>query len=368
MKDVMGIVTNTQREEILDQITAVRSLSAVPFGGKYRLIDFPLSNMVNSGLNNIAIVVSTNFRSLIDHIGSGQYWSLDRKKDGLVFLPQAQIDCQKLWGINFVDLYHNLDYLRRSRQKYVLICGSNIVCNIDYRPMLDFHKQMNSKITVMYQKEHDLPEGKHTWFEADENNKVRRVKQGFKPSEKDKVFMEMFIIERQALIEILEQCKRDNIWYITEYFEDNINQLEILAFPFEGYVGRIDSLKSYHKHNLDLLQPEIWQELFINSGLIYTKTKDNPPARYLDSSDLCNGLIANGTVVEGSIENSILFRKVKVGKGSVVKNSIVMQKCQIQDDAYLENVILDKQVIVTKGTILKGSKEKPLVISKKSII
>lgn len=368
MKDVMGIIINNQREDILAQITEARCLSAVPFGGKYRLIDFPLSNLVNSGLNNIAIVVSTNFRSLIDHIGSGQYWSLDRKKDGLVFLPQALNATKKPGGINIEDLYYNLDYLRRSRQKYVLICNSNVICNIDYRPMLDFHEKMNSKLTVMYQSEPSLLEGNYTWFVTDENNRVQGVKQGVLPSGRNKIFMGMFIIERQTLIEKLEQCKKDNIWDIMEYIEGNINQLEIFAYPFAGYVARIASVQSYHKHNLELLQPEIWKELFTSRRLIYTKSKDNPPARYLSTPIVCSGLVANGAVIEGNIENSIIFRKVKVGKDAVIKNSIIMQKCQIHNNAYLENVILDKEVTITQGAILKGPKGNPLVISKKAIV
>jgi glucose-1-phosphate adenylyltransferase len=148
----------------------------------------------------------------------------------------------------------------------------------------------------------------------------------------------------------------------------NLKHLKVYSFPYEGYTANINSVKSYYKHNMELLKPEVWKELFFNNGYIYTRSRDQSSAKYLKSSSVKNSLIANGCVIAGNVENSILFRGVKVHEGVVVRNSIIMQNCEIEKNAVLEHIILDKDSRVTSGRHLEGSEGYPVVIEKKVVI
>jgi glucose-1-phosphate adenylyltransferase len=148
----------------------------------------------------------------------------------------------------------------------------------------------------------------------------------------------------------------------------NNGKYNIYGYQHEGYVARINSTMSYYKASMELLDPEKWQELFLDGGLIYTKVKDEAPAKYKKSASVSNSMVANGCIVEGTVENSILFRGVRVGKGVHVKNSIILQKCKLEDDVLIENVICDKDVVITKGKWLKGASNYPLIVEKGVVI
>jgi glucose-1-phosphate adenylyltransferase len=142
---------------------------------------------------------------------------------------------------------------------------------------------------------------------------------------------------------------------------------QIHGYEYEGYVAFVDSIESYFFHSLELLNPDVWKQLFLKNKPIYTKVKDEPPTRYMDGATVKNSIIANGCIIEGHVENSILFRAVKVGKGTVIKNSIIMQKSQIQEDCYLEHVLLDKDVRVNSNVNLIGDSKRPIVLKKGTI-
>lgn len=371
MQTMMGIITNTKSEELLQEITRHRSMPAVPFGSRYRLIDFVLSNMVNSGIRNVAVITSHNYRALLDHLGSGKEWGLDRKSEGLIILPSASPSIfRKTLRFDLKDLYANFDSLEKSWQQYVVMSGNNMVCNIDYRKVLEFHRQKGAHLTVVY-KEEDEPvydTSGFLFYEIKEDNRVSALLKHPNRTGNSNVSLEMLLLEKKFLQELIRLALASGNWDLADLMANNLGEMKVYAYPFYGYLAKINSIDSYFKCSMSLLDPQVYQELFFSSGPIYTKTKDGPPTKYTAASRVKNTLVATGCRIDGTVENSILFRGVSVGNMALVKNSIIMQKSTIEDGVTLENVILDKEVVIRKGAVLKGKEGHPLIIGKKSVI
>lgn len=372
MIDLMGIINLNEADEFLGELSRHRSLAAVPFAGRYRLIDFVLSGMVNSEISNVGIFIQHKYRSLVDHLRTGKDWDLARKRDGLFVLPPAYTKTpMQVHRGDVENLYSNLDYIHQSRQEYVVITGANIVSNLDFKEVLNFHKSVGADITALYTKAncgtHDCI--RSNILDIDPDGKVVTIKEFKDVGGYQNMSMEMFIMKKSLLIELVNNAinygEHD---FIKHCILKNVSRLRVYGYHHQGYVARISSLQSYFHHSMELLNPHIWKELFFKSGVIFTKVKDEAPAKFMHDSDVSNSLIASGCYVEGKVENSILFRGVKVQRGAYIKNSIIMQKCNIGSGVVLENVICDKDVYITANKQLKGESSYPLVIKKGRVI
>jgi glucose-1-phosphate adenylyltransferase len=371
MQNVMGIINLNAGQDLLKELTLGRPLAALPFGGRYRLIDFILSNMVNSGMQNVGILVQDKYRALMDHLRSGKEWDLARKRDGLFILPPSPNSCSS-GGCrgNVENFYNNLDYIESSRQEYMLIAGSHIVCNLNYRKVFKFHQDMGADVTILY-KEYEMEDelSQYTVLDCQPDGRIVDMGSKFNTTSSRKVSMEMYIIEKSLLVNLIKDCQARGGWdFVKDILIKNVGRLKLYGYLYKGYAARIDSIKNYYRHNMDLLRPEKWEELFFKSGLVYTKVKDEAPVKYKENARAFNTMVANGCIIEGRVENSILFRGVKVRKGAYVKDSIIMQKCEIAENAIIENVICDKNVCITQGKWLKGEKNYPLVVAKGTVV
>jgi len=369
MKNVMGIIHHKKDEEAFRELTKHRCVAAIPFGGKYRLVDFPLSNMTNAGISNVGIITSLKLRSLIDHLGTGKEWGLDRKRDGLFILPAAS-EKNKRW-LDLEDIYANQDYIANSKQEYVLLSGSNIVCNLDLRKVMAFHSEKKADLTIVYSEGYKfLPEdaASGVYLQKGAKGRVTDVSVGV-PTENVVVSMDMYLLKKSLLLKLLNECSSlGKCDFISEVLPEKFKEMKIYGYAHEGYLGIINSWQSFYKHQMELLNPKVWQELFFAKGLIHTKLKDGPPARYSEEAHVQNVFATPGCLIEGRVENSILFRKVKIGSGAVVRNSILMPRVEIEEDVILDGVILDKSVRIKKGMKLISNKEDPVIIEKNRVI
>lgn len=364
----MGIINLHENENLISEITGSRPLAAVPFAGRYRLIDFTLSNMVNSGVQNVGIVLSTKSRAVMDHIRSGKDWDLARKKDGVCFLPPASSSDYKD-SCDISTLYKNLDFLQNSSQKYVLVSGSNLVYNMNYDKVLRFHQNTGAEITMIYTDKNEDDFLKGTVIRTADDGKVCDIALNNSYPGINKLYLGVMLLRKDLLVEIISDCQsRGGCDLLLDGIIRNMQRYNIFGFQYSGYVSMINSVAEYYKASMNLLEQENWQQLFIKDSLIYTKVKDEAPVKYKESANVQKSLVANGCVVEGTVENSILFRGVNVAKGACIKNSIIMQRCDIEKDVNLENVICDKNTIITAGHILKGAPNYPIVIEKGKVI
>lgn len=330
----MGVIDATTYHEDLEELMVHRSLAAVPFAGRYRLIDFILSNMVNSGIKSVAIFPKFQYRSLMDHLGSGKNWDLNRKRDGLFFFPSPIIDGSSEGIGSFNHFAANMDFFHRSTQEYALISNCFTVFNMDFRPVVNQHIKSGCDIT-----------------EIKKNGKS----------------LQMYLVKTSLLINLIETRERTGYTCMRDVVSDINHCYTLCHYEYSGYAEVIDSIQSYYQTSMNLLNPDIWKVLFMKDQPIYTKVKDEPPTRYLKGALVKNAMIANGCLIEGNVEKSIISRAVKIGKGSSVKNCIIMQKSQIGENCVLDSVILDKDVKVEPGTIMIGSKDSPYVIRKGTV-
>jgi len=330
---MLGIINAATEFDTFETLTAHRSLASLPFAGRYRVIDFMLSNMVNSGITNVAIFTGQEIRSLMDHLGSGKQWDLDRKRDGLfVFSPEGHSEIERFGS--FAHLASNMTYFLRSKQKYVVIANCYTIGTIDFCQILERHLKTEADIT-----------------EVVHNGKS----------------LQTYILSKELLLSLFEQYKNQGYYSILDVVHDKRHQYQINRYEWTGYITAIDSLSSYYLNSLDILQPSIWKQVFTKEEPVFTKVKDEPPTRYKKGSKVTNSMIANGCMIEGEVENCIIFRAVKIGKGSIVRNSIIMQKCRIEENCVLDGVILDKDVHIGDGIELKGTAEAPYVVKKGTV-
>lgn len=374
MNDVMGIIYTEKDNLNLRELTMNRAVAALPVAGRYRMIDFTLSNLVNSNVRNVGVIAQKNYHSLMDHLGSGKEWDLHTRNNGLFILPPflTRENGGEYSGL-IEALRANFDYLRRSRQQYVIVTNSNYVCNMSFEPMIRQHIKSEADITMMYVKlDPTVTEfssssaNNHSYLKIAENGIIEEIEVNPNAANYDNFFIDALIIKRTLLIHLVDQATARG----SKDFESDIlrpyilsRSLKVMGFEFKGYYRRIETIKGFFKFNMDLLKKEVRRELFSNSP-VYTKTRDDAPAIYRTGAEVKNSLVADGCVVEGSVENCVLFRGVHIGKGAKLKNCIIMQDSYIEDGVEMENVILDKAVTVRARGRLIGPVQYPIVIGK----
>ena len=354
-----------EQEDNIKSLTKSRPIASIPIGGRYRIIDFVLSNMINSGIHNVGIFTNTKSRSLVDHLGSGRPWDLDRKINGL-FLFNLTSERSQLKDIDAIS--ENMEYIYRTKQEYVIISSSYMLCNMDYNEAAKYHEKSGSDITVVYKKTNN---GKKNYVSCstlyiDKENKVLSIGKNIGTEDKQNISMEMYIMKKSTLIDIVNKCIQTGCHNsIKEVICSGISELNVNAYEFKGYLQCVNSIKNYYKTSMDMLNGKVTKELFFNKGLIYTKSKDEAPTKYFNGAKVSNALISNGCILKGSIEKSVISRRVTVHEGAEIKNCIIFQNCEIKKGCKLTNVIIDKNTIISENTVLNGDEDFPVVIEKK---
>ena len=371
MKDVMGIINLHDNAETIDVLTNHRPVAAIPFLGRYRIIDFALSNMVNSGILNVGVFIQEKPRPLTEHLGTGEAWDLDRKKDGLFIFYPYYNSANSMYMTEMKSFRDNIDYIKNSTQKYVIISSSYMICNINYNHVIKHHKESKADITVIYKKVYNAKEDflGCDVLEFNEERGIIDLSKNMGEENERNISMEICIMKKEFLLELIEKASRLSALYSLRdtvlYF---CNDYKINTYEYKGFLQCINSIKSYFKSSLELLDSEKSKELFKSQAPIYTVTHDNAPTKYGENAKVKNSLIANGAIIEGTVENSIIFRGVRVEKGAVIRNSILMSKCHIGRDVHMENIIADKHSKVSKVKEILGIYGEPIVLEKNSIV
>lgn len=372
MGNVLGLIFANMHDMLVKDLTETRTTGSVLFGGRYRLIDFPLSNMVNSGITKVGVITKSNYQSLLDHIGSAREWDMARKNGGLSILPP--------FGNNNIGLYRGRlealngarSFIKNARQEYVVLSDCDIVTNMDFRPIVEQHIKSGADITVISHTDNYTKEEiqSSTMLSVDENNRVNSAGIHVKSvSGRATLSLNMFVMKKDYLIKLMEDAEKTGKYsFETDVLRDQVNKINIHAYEYDNFFRRIYSMQSYFDANMDIINPENTVKLFPANKPIYTKVRDNAPTKYGAESEVKNSLIADGCIIEGSVENSVLFRGVKVGKGAKIKDAILMQNTVVDENVSLDAVITDKNVKVHNDIILKGDKKYPMFLGKSAEI
>lgn len=367
-KNVLGIIFSNAYDEALPELTALRTMGSIPFAARYRLIDFPLSNMVNAGIPQVGVITKSNYRSLMDHIGTGKPWDLSRKREGMTLLPPFSSPETGMIKGKADALYGCISYISHSNKEYVLLTDCNVVCNMDYEKLIKAHAANDADVTIAYAKGFPPAIGNSTELAIDESGRVVGTSVIDCFSSSVNYSLKIMVIRRTLLERLLHEAHSAKIDDFETIIASNIKYLRVFGYEQQGFVRVLSSLQSYYDISLELLKLENRKELFTPDRPVYTKVRDQVPAIYGISAQVSNSLIADGCRIDGEVENSILFRGVTVAKGAKVKNSIIMQGSFVGENSSLECVIIDKAAVVKPNKMLCGASNYPVYIGKGIVI
>ena len=371
----LGIIFPNSYDATVPELANVRLMASIPFASRYRLIDFVLSGMSNSGIDNISLLVNKNYHSLMDHLGSGREWDLVRKNGGLTLFPPNAEKTSIHYTGRISALDGILGFLRSQKEEYVVMADTNLAVNFDFEAMIEAHIASGADVTVAYN-ETELPDGFMNLSGEDnffytfnlEGDRITDIYVNRKREGKQNLSMSIFVLKRELLIDIVDAAFVRGLRYFErDVLMNGFDYLKMYGYKYDGYVARITSLQSYFNENMKLLDDANLNALF-DAAPVYTKIRDDNPTRYIAGAKVENIMAADGCVIEGEVENSILFRGVTIEKGAKVKNCILMQDTVVKAGADIEYLITDKNVVVSENKTMKGIGSYPIYIKKRTTV
>ena len=373
-----GIIFSNIHDTKMPELTRNRTMASVPYGCRYRLIDFTLSNMVNSNISNVSVITHYNYQSLMDHIGSGKDWDLARRSGGIKILPPYIAayanNSNSLYGTRLEALKSVSNYISKITDDYVVLSDCDVICNIDFKDMIKSHMESGADITIAVKNFHLTKEKAkaNVIIDSDETGRITDVKVGLNNFEGDAdISLNIMVMHRQYLQEIVLDAIAHNYDSFTkDILLRNVERKAYRTYRFDGYFACVSSTQEYYNSSMELINDsDVRAQLFgVKSRPIYTKVRNSAPTYYSPDAKVKNSLIADGCQIFGEVENSIIFRGTKVGKGTVVKNCILFQDTFTGENVTLNCVIADKNVVIRDNKVLSGDETLPFYLAKGKMI
>ncbi len=375
--EVAGLILSNIHNASIPELTGIRTMASIPFGCRYRLVDFPLSNMVNSGITNIGIVTHNNYRSLMDHIGTGKDWDLARRSGGIKILPPfiTTYDASnggRLYTTRLEALMGVSGFIAGCKEDYIVISDCDGICNIDLNEVIDRHIDTNAELTIVTRKVNGANDvaTRSKVIASDGDGRITNLYSYQGKDDVEEISTNIMVANKSFLLNIISESAS---YGYSDFYHDvvarNLAKSRIYRYLYEGIFIQITSLESYFKNSMKLLETDVRDGLFgVDQRPIFTKLRNSAPTRYTGDAKVTNSFVADGCIIEGTVENSILFRGVRVGKGTVVKNSILLQDTFTGNNVSLNCVITDKNVVIRDERALSGHETMPFFIPKGSMI
>ena len=370
----VGLIFANIHDNSISELTRMRTTASIPFGGRYRLIDFMLSNMVNSDITKIGIVTRNNYQSLLDHLETGKDWDLARRSGGIKILPPYITSFENSAANKFNTsrleaLMGAVNFISRCDEDYIVMSDCDVICNIDIQKVIDAHIKSGAEITFVtktmdltgYTSPEVLPV-----IDVDESGKVVDFTERKTFDGVTHVYTNIMVMKRTYLLDIIENSiSHGYTSFLHDVIAKSLASADYRIYEYEGWYAHIGSMEEYFETSMKLLTSEARDGLFgVKNHPILTKVRNSAPTRYCEGAKVVNSVVADGCVIEGTVENSIIFRGVKVAKGAVVKNSILFQDTYVCPTASLNCVVADKNVVIKDGRNLSGHESMPFYIGK----
>ncbi len=376
MKNTLGIIIGFDGNNDLRELSEHRPVASVPFGGRYRVIDFMMSNLVNSGCYQVAVLMRDKYQSLLDHLGSGKDWDLSRKRGGMfllppnAFAPKSSPLVTENYRTSLEALGSISDMLNKNKSEHVLICSADIVANIPLDEVMKEHKKSEADVTIVCTKN---PEGGafDMFLGLSPRHEVEDIRNGDNMGGKCKYkSMGIYIMKRKYLQSLLSDCVTHNL---RSFERDAMQHVfkrgdKIHGYVFDKYSAKIENVKGYFSASMDMLDKDIRDQVFLKNRPILTKIYDEAPTYYGEDAEVSDSLIADGSRIEGTVENSIIFRGCTIAKDAIVKDSIVLPNSSIGEGVELSYVVTDKGVTVRENRKMIGGATYPVAIAKNATV
>lgn len=369
--NVMGIIFANDGE--IGGLTDKRTTASVPFGGRYRQVDFQLSNMVSAGIRHIGIISRHNYQSLMHHIGSGEEWGLELGEGGLEFLTPYAMSTTDNYRGKLETLYSAMDFLEfGSNDEYVVMSGSAILSNLDLGKVISSHIASGKDLTVVTKagiadgsKQLDLT------VKLDKNGEIADIAVDYAAPADYLASMDVFVLSKNWLKHQVKECIAHNLYHMDRDLVLGLwqkKEITINIYQFEGIALYNESVEEYFRHSLDLINADVRHDLFNSNHPIYTKVRDRVPSYYGENCRIENCTVADGCMLEGAVRGSVLFRQVTVAAGATVEDSVIMNDAVVGENCELKCVILDKEVVVRPGSKLIGTPSNPIIIKRGEVV
>ena len=365
-KEIVAMLLAGGQGSRLFALTQKKAKPAVSYGGKYKIIDFPLSNCTNSGIDTVGVLTQYEPLELNAYIGTGGFWDLDSLNGGAYVLPPYMKGETGNWYRGTADaIYRNIDFLKRCHEPYVIITSGDCVYKMDYNEVLDYHISKKADITVvcrdMGPEEDDVC--RFGIVRMNEDSRIVEFEEKPMVARSNTVSTGIYVIRRRALIEMLEKCAEEARWdFVTDILIRYKNLKRIYGYKMTGYWSNIATVESYYKTNMDFLKEDVRNYMFRSEPKIYSKIDDLPPAKYNTGSVVKNSLVSSGCILNSKVENSVLFKNVFVGKNCVIKNSIILNDVYIGDNTHIENCIVESRGTLNANTYYCGDNGVKVVV------
>lgn len=376
MKNTLGIIIGFDSNNDLRELSEHRPVASVPFGGRYRVIDFMMSNLVNSGCYQVAVLMRDKYQSLLDHLGSGKDWDLSRKRGGMfllppnAFAPKSSPLVTENYRTSLEALGSISDMLNKNKSEHVLICSADIVANIPLDEVMKEHKKSEADVTIVCTKNSEG--GAFDMFlDLSPRHEVEDIRNGDNMGGKCKYkSMGIYIMKRKYLQSLLSDCVTHNL---RSFERDAMQHVfkrgdKVHGYVFDKYSAKIENVKGYFSASMDMLDKDIRDQVFLKNRPILTKIYDEAPTYYGEDAEVSDSLIADGSRIEGTVENSIIFRGCTIAKDAVVKDSIVLPNSSIGEGVELSYVVTDKSVTVRENRKMVGGATYPVAIAKNATV
>ena len=366
-----GIVSSADNSIHVEGLHDYRPIGSFSFLGRFRVIDFPLSNMSNSGMDRIQVYVRSRPRSIAEHIGSGRHYNINSKRGKVQLLFSQDSNAHSIYNNDICAYSENLDIIERMHQDYVIIAPSYMVYKQDYCELLNEHISSGADVTMLYHKVDNAKE----YFQNCKTVNINRqkgilsIEKNLGTAKEKNISMDTYCMSKETFISLINAAREmSSIYTLSDIINTKCGDLDIRGYQHKGYFASLLSLSDYYRASLELLDYNIASELFRPEWPIYTRTTDSCPTQYYDTSKVVNSFVSNGCLIEGTVENSVIGRGVVIKKGAVVKNSIILAYADIEEGVHVENAIVDKWAKIIHVKDIRGTAEHPQYIKRRDTL
>ena len=369
--NVMGIIFASDAN--MGELSDKRTMGSIPFGGRYRQIDFHLSNMAAAGIRHVGIISRQNYQSLINHIGSGEEWGLELEEGGMEFLTPYAMSSYHSYRGKLEVLHSAMSFLNfGSDDEYVFLADSAILCNIDLNSVLNSHIASGKDITVVTKegianskKQLDLA------IKLDKNGEIADIAVDYVAPADYLASMDLFVLSKGLLKSLINECIARNLYHMDRDLvlgSWQAGKISVNVYQFPGLAMFNESIEEYFHNSLSLLDSRVRRDLFYYNHPVYTKVRDRVPSYYGENSDIGNCIVADGCMLDGNVNASVLFRQVTVREGCNIDNCLILNDTVVGENCELKYAILDKDVVIQPGTKLIGTPNNPIIIKRGEIV
>ncbi|MCC2254664.1 glucose-1-phosphate adenylyltransferase subunit GlgD [Ruminococcus sp. CLA-AA-H200] len=362
MSKAFGIINFAGNHIRVDGLQSFRPVGAFSFLGRYRTIDFPISNMSNSGIDYIQVYVRQKPRSLTEHLGTGRHYNINSKRGNLQILYAEHNQIGDVYSTDIAAYMENMDCIEDIAFPYVVIAPSYMIYTADYSEFLKDHIESGADITMMY---HSVDNAKEAFLNCNTLNinkqkGVLSIEPNHGNAKNRNIFMDTYVMSKELFIDLVKKAhKMSSMYTFFDIINEECTELDIRAMSHRGYFAAIADFNSYYQANMDLIDLKHASDLFDDKWPIYTRTNDSCPTQYFEGSKVTSSVISNGCLIEGTVENSILGRGCTIKPGAVVRNCVVSADVTIGRGVHAENLVIDKHARLVRGKRVIAAPEKP---------